>query len=170
MTKLWRLRLVLVLACGLVVVACGGPDEATGTSAPTTVRPAVTETTAGAVPTTHMTTTTEGGSLSSSLRDVRADIGIASIALRPADEGGPHPTLEWESVEGAATYWLVLRDGSGHVYWAWTGADTRVRVGGGDHSELNQTAALYEPMTWMVGAVDGMGSLLASSDVATVSP
>lgn len=90
--------------------------------------------------------------------------------LRPADEGGPHPALEWEPVNGAATYWLVVRDGSGEVYWAWTGVDTRVRIGGGDRPELNQTAALYEPMTWVVAAVDESGSLLAFSDVGTVAP
>ena len=92
------------------------------------------------------------------------------MALRPADEGGPHPTLAWDAVDGAATYWLVVHDGDGRVYWAWTGAETQVRVGGGDRSELNQTAALHEPMTWSVTAVDASGSLLAFSDVATVSP
>jgi hypothetical protein len=162
-------RFIAVLAFGLLVTACGGSDEATGTSAPATST-AETTTTAGAVPTTRAASATEGVSSSSSLRDMRAGLEIESIVLGPADEGGPHPTLEWEPVDGAATYWLVLRNASGEVYWAWTGADTQVRVGGGDRPELNQSAALYEPMTWVVAAVDESGSLLAFSDVGTVAP
>lgn len=166
---------MLMLAFGLLVAACGGSDEPAGTTASTTVA-AEAGTTASSGATTLATSTTkesssstEGGS-SSSLRDLRDSLDVESIVLQPAAEGGPHPTLGWDPVDGAATYWLVLRDSSGRVYWAWTGAETSVRVGGGDSPELNQTAALHEPMTWAVAAIDGSGTLIAFSDTATVSP
>lgn len=171
-----RVRIAAALAIGLAVAACGGSDEPASASSST--GPASTPDTAAVTTTAGSTTpsTTQGPSSTgtspsaSSIRDLRGDFGIESIALQPADEGGPHPTLAWDAVDGAATYWLVVHDGDGRVYWAWTGAETQVRVGGGDRPELNQTAALHEPMTWSVTAVDASGSLLAFSDVATVSP
>jgi hypothetical protein len=177
MSGVRRLRFAVVLAIALLVAACGGSDEPTSTSvSPTTPGStpdtAAVTTTAGSgiTATTQPMSTTGAGSSPSSIRDIRGDLGIGSIVLQPADEGGPHPTLAWDPVDGAATYWLVLHDGAGRVYWAWTGAETQVRVGGGDRAELNQTAALHEPMSWSVTAVDASGSLLAFSDVATVSP
>lgn len=177
MSGLPRLRIIAVLAIGILVAACGGTDEPTGTSAePTTAgstpdTAAVTTTAGSETPaTTQPGSTVEATSSPSSIRDLREDLGFGSIVLQPADEGGPHPTLSWDAVDGAATYWLVLHDSAGRIYWAWTGADTQVRVGGGDRAELNQTAALHEPMTWSVTAVDDAGSIVAFSDVAVVAP
>lgn len=155
---------VVVLIAGLLVGACGGSADEPAVGVNTTSGASETTTTAGPVETTSATPTA-----SSSIRDMRTDLGIAEVKLHPADEGGPHPTLGWDPVDGAATYWLVLRD-SGGIYWAWTGAETSVRVGGGDSDEINQTAALHEPMTWAVSAFDGSGTLIALSDVAEVTP
>ena len=163
----------LLMALAFIVTGCGGDEESTATStssadAAETTTTAATATTVEATTTAPATSTTAGGS--SSLREMRADLGIGSVVLQPAEEGGPHPTLQWDPVAGAASYWLVLHDDSGEIYWAWTGAESQVRVGGGDSAELNQTAALYEPMSWAVSAFDGSGNLIALSDVATVSP
>lgn len=171
-----RLRIAAVLAIGLTISACGGSDDSTNSSPSTppasTTGTAGVTTTAGPVTTatTPATSTTQARPSSSSVRDVRADLGIQSITLQSADEGGPHPTLAWAPVDGAATYWLVLHDAAGRVYWAWTGVETQVRVGGGDRPELNQTAALHEPMTWSVTAADAAGNIVGFSDVATVAP
>ncbi len=161
------------MALALVMVGCGSSDESTATTVSSDAVDTTTTTTTGdTAPTTTTTpaTSTSARSASSSVREMRADLGIESIVLQPAEEGGPHPTLEWDPVAGAATYWLVLRDDSGDIYWAWTGADSRVRVGGGESPELNQTAALFEPMTWAVAAFDGSGNLVALSGEATVLP
>ncbi len=92
------------------------------------------------------------------------------MVLQPTDEGGSHPTLSWLPLEGASTYWLVLRDGSGRVAWAWSGKRTSVRVGGGDTADLNQTATVYEEMTWSVLAFDAAGELIGLSDRQRVAP
>lgn len=104
------------------------------------------------------------------LRTTLAARGVAELALDPAEEGGSHPTLSWQPVEGASSYWLALVDGTGAPYWAWTGPDTSVRVGGGDIADENQTAALHETMTWSVAAFDADGNLLALSPRASISP
>jgi hypothetical protein len=168
-------RLVAVVSIGMVVTSCGGSDEPAATTASaadvaTTSRTAGATTTDGPAATAPTTPTATVANGSTSLRDLRGDLSIGSVELQPADEGGPHPTLAWDPVDDAATYWLVVRDGSGDAYWAWTGADTSVRLGGGDRAGLNQTAALHEPMTWSVTAIDGSGNVIAFSDVATVAP
>lgn len=167
-----RLRITATLAAGLMVAGCGGSDESTRPSTSTTaaLTPAVEEITTTTSSAIASTTSAGEATASLSIRDMREDLGIESIVLQPVEEGGPHPTLAWDPVDNAATYWVAVQDGSGRIYWAWTGAETQVRVGGGDRPELNQTAALHEPMTWSVTAVDDVGSIIAFSEVASVSP
>lgn len=154
-------RLAVIAGLGLLVASCGGATLTTTTSTgvATSDRAEVATTTGGAPATTS---NAESGSV--------RDLGIDTITLQSSDEGGPHPTLRWEPVDGAETYWLTLRDGTGGVYWAWSGPDTSVRVGGGTSPELNQTAALHEPMSWSVIAIDESGTLIALSSRGTVSP
>lgn len=92
------------------------------------------------------------------------------VAFNPTTEAGSHPTLSWNPFEGAMSYWLVLRDTDGRPCWAWTGTDTSVRMGGGDSSDTNQTAALHAGMTWSVAAFDVEGNLVALSDTASLAP
>jgi hypothetical protein len=153
-------RLALCATLCVLLAACSGsaqPADVTAVTETTDTKEAATTTTASP---------TSPSEPESSARDLQID----SVALHPAGEGGPHPTLSWDPVTDAATYWLFLRDGSGVIYWAWSGADTSVRVGGGSSTDLNQTAALHEEMSWSVFAFDDTGTLLALSDVAEVSP
>lgn len=150
-----------VVWIALILAACGGASQTTSTT-----------TSAGTSGTADVVTTTVGVPTASdpeSPRSVR-DIGIDKVTLHATDEGRPHPTLSWDPVSGAVTYWLTLRDGSGAIYWAWSGEETNVRVGGGDTPDLNQTAALHEPMTWSVIAVDEAGTLIGLSDFGSVAP
>lgn len=101
---------------------------------------------------------------------MRGDLGIDILVLNETTETGSHPTLSWNSFGGAVSYWLVLRDAGGRPYWAWTGTDTSVRVGGGDSADTNQTAALRAEMTWSVAAFDKEGNLSALSDTALLAP
>ncbi len=112
----------------------------------------------------------EGPGDDPTLDDLRGALGIDVLHLEPTTETGNHPTLSWQPVDGAASYWLVLRDDDDRPYWAWTGSDTTVRVGGGDRSETNQTAALHGEMTWRVAAFDTDHDLIALSDTARLSP
>lgn len=64
----------------------------------------------------------------------------------------------------------MVSDADGEPYWAWTGTDTEVRVGGGDSTELNQTAAIHEEMVWRVAAFDETGTLVALSATGALAP
>jgi hypothetical protein len=86
--------------------------------------------------------------------DLAEIIGIGVVALNAVDSG-PHPVLGWQPVQGASLCWLMISDSDEEPYWAWTGTGTAVRFGGGDSTELNQTAAIHEDMTWRVAAFDG---------------
>lgn len=103
-------------------------------------------------------------------RELLASRGIGTVTLQASSEGGSHPVLAWDAVDGAASYWLVLHDDAGRPYWGWTGSETSVRVGGGDRAEQNQTAVLHEPMTWSVSAFDADGRLMAISEPQVVEP
>ena len=65
---------------------------------------------------------------------------------------------------------MVVLGADGVPYWAWTGTDTQVRFGGAPSDDGGQTAALHEPMTWSVLAVDGDGVILAVSERVPASP
>lgn len=166
-----RRRLTIALVLLVALAACGGGDEASpAASEVTTTAAATTSPTTQAPPTTAATDGSTTTTALPTLTELRDDLGIAVLGLGPTTETGSHPTLSWQAADGAATYWLVVRDGAGRPYWAWTGSDTSVRIGGGDTPDTNQTAALHEPMTWSVAAFDAAGELIALSDEATVSP
>lgn len=96
-----------------------------------------------------------------------AEFGVVTLG---EVEPGPHPVLGWEPFEGASSYWLVVVDAAGDPYWAWTGKDSSVRVGGGSTDEINQTAVVHEAMTWRVAAFDENGTLVALSQSGTIFP
>ena len=174
----WRLMRSGVLAVSLAVAltACSGggeepnaaEDQVSTTAAPSTT--GETPTTEPGTSTDAPTTSTQDPTVVPNLVELRGDLGVDVLVLEPTSEMGSHPTLSWQSADGAVSYWLVLRDADGRPYWAWTGSETSVRVGGGDSADANQTAVLHEPMTWRVAAFDSSGSLVALSDTVSVSP
>lgn len=135
-------------------------DEALSTT-PTTVE------TPAAVDTAPPSSDTEPTADIAATRDALA---LDALTLDPADEGGSHPTLSWQPVDGADSYWLVVHDADRRPYWSWTGSVTTVRFGGGDRAETNQTAALHDTMTWSVIALDAEGNPIALSDEAPLTP
>lgn len=171
-----RSILVALAAVGLVGVlaGCGGGD---GSSLPddevttTGGLPSSSVSTQPQAPSTTTTSTTGAGPAEvPSLLELRGDLDVAVVVLEPTTEGGSHPTLSWQPASGAESYWLVVRGADGRPYWAWTGTSTSVRVGGGDRSDTNQTAALHEAMTWRVAAFDAAGVLIGLSDPASLTP
>ena len=152
---------------GLATVTTPTTDAPTAGDAPAaTTEPAPTQPAPTEPAPTDAPAPTPAPSLTPSvdLRTLLADRGVAELTLVATAEGGPNPTLAWESIDGAATYWLVVLDGAGAPYWAWTGSDTTVRFGGGVRTEPNQTAALHEAMTWTVAAVSADGRIIAFSE------
>ena len=164
-------RLALILALAVTFAAACGDSGDTAVSAPTTAPPpattpsdGTTTTTAPAVTTVAPTTATPAPPAVVELLDVE------TVALGAVPTGQRRPVLSWAPVAGAARYALVVRAGGGAPYWAWTGTDTTIRLGGSGDGESVQLALLHEPMTWRVSAFDASGRLLAISDVGTLRP
>lgn len=183
--RLGRLAVVGIVGVSGALAGCSADDDAgtttsdldglaaTATSSATPTAPAVTTVATSTAPTTSSTvepdvdTTTAPEAPAADPVDV---LGVGSIVLDDVTEPGPHPVLGWEPVPGAASYWLTVTDGAGRPFWAWTGTATTVRVGGGPSAELNQTAAIHEPMTWRVAALDSNGVLVALSEPGDLAP
>jgi hypothetical protein len=95
----------------------------------------------------------------------------AVIPITPTEGVGSRPTLEWEPVDGAASYFLVVKDDSGAAYWAWSGSETSIPLGGADFPEDFGNGPTIGPgYTWSVSAYDGDGTFLAISGDHPVSP
>lgn len=173
--RILRATRLVVAIVGLILVmaACSGSDEPGSVGDPVTTvdTPPTTTESGSSVPASSTTAPADDDTTTvPSLLELRGDLGLDILVLNPITETGSHPTLNWQPADGAAAYWLVLRDAGGRPYWAWTGTDTSVRVGGGDSASTNQTAALHAEMTWSVAAFDEEGNLIALSDSASVAP
>lgn len=174
MIRVLRFIAVPVLCLALFAAGCSTVSSDTDSGATTTTAGAASQSTTPTTAPTEATTTTIDGDGSEdvpTLAAIRQERGIAVMTVDPSGgPSGPYPVLSWQAVPEAATYWLVVSDSDGQPYWAWTGAATEVRFGGGDSAEVNQTATLYEPMTWTVIAIDSDGELVAFSEPATIAP
>lgn len=159
------------MAIGVAIALAGcSTSDSVSTGAETTATAAQPATT-GAGPSTPDTTAPGNDDIgASSLVELRSDLAIDVLELDATTETGRHPTLSWRPVDNANSYWLVVRDAEGRAFWAWTGTDTSVRVGGGDTPDVNQTAAVHEAMTWRVAAFDANGRLVALSDEGFLAP
>ncbi|MBU2602616.1 MAG: hypothetical protein KKA32_10705 [Actinobacteria bacterium] len=102
------------------------------------------------------------------------DAGLAPIELTgPATSGaGEVPTFEWEAVDGAARYRLVVLDGDGEPLWAWNGAETSVNLGGlPEERPADISGPIITPgSSWSVAAFAADGSPLAVSVLRPVGP
>jgi hypothetical protein len=154
------------MALALALAACSGSDGSNADQDPGTVSVTTATTTAVSTTTSEPPPTSATGddpAVAPSLIEMSDDLGIAVVAVEPTTETGSHPLMSWQPVDGATSYWLVVRDAGERPYWAWTGNDTSVRVGGGDNPDTNQTAVVHDAMTWSVAAFDGQGRLIAIS-------
>jgi hypothetical protein len=102
------------------------------------------------------------------------DAGLPTIDLIAPETtaAGEVPFFEWEPVEGAARYRLVVLDGSGTMLWAWSGAETKVNLGGlpGERPEGVSGPVINAASSWSVVAFDANGKALAVSIIRPVSP
>lgn len=90
------------------------------------------------------------------------------LPTEPA-EPGPHPTLAWQPVDGAVVYEVVVLDADRSPYWAWSGPELSVSLGG--VSDPDATGAwVFEPLTWTVQARGADGATLALSEPAQLLP
>lgn len=164
-------RVVGCVFLGITVFVAGCSSGENGSVTTATSASDVTETTHSAPDATSTPTTSVPADAGDPVApgELAEIIDIGVVTLNAVDSG-PHSVLGWQPVQGAALYWLMISDSDGEPYWAWTGTDTAVRIGGGDSTELNQTAAIHEDMTWRVAAFDETGTLVALSETGALAP
>ncbi len=177
-----RFGIGLLLAGTTLAAACGGSDDATDDDAPVatettvavddaddaTTEPPATEAPATDPPATEPPATdaeveeppettappTTAPPLVPSLEPITVVPTVADV--------GDQPTLEWSSVDGAAEYRVVVRDGDGAAYWAWSGPETSVVLGGGSSPE-GAGARVPDGGEWSVIARDADAATIATS-------
>lgn len=165
-----RLRgFAIVMFCVLAGAACSSSTSTD--SAPTD---------SGAVDSAPAASDGAEGSSSDSASSATSDsiaaepllIGAEPVTLlTPTEGGGPRPLMEWESVEGASEYLVVVLDGDGAPYWAWSGSATSVRLGGGELPDDHGSGPIVESgALWSVSAYDSEGNLLAISGQRSIAP
>jgi hypothetical protein len=84
-------------------------------------------------------------------------------------ERGSNPMLSWAPVDGAVLYRVVVLDPNGDAYWAWSGTETSVPVGGNATPTL-VGARVYDAMSWQVAAHGADGAPLAMSEPHVLTP
>ena len=99
--------------------------------------------------------------------------GIAGgvVLKTPSSGGGSRPLLEWEPVTGADHYGVYLYAPGGDIYWAWTGRETSIHVGG--EPQLREGAPgprVAEGMSWAVIAYDADLLPTAVSELRPIAP
>lgn len=92
------------------------------------------------------------------------------VQTTPVSGGGDRPVLAWEEFDGAADYLVVVHDPDDQPYWAWTTADTQVRVGLTERPDTAPGPRVAEGTSWVVIARDAEGVPLASSPRRPIAP
>ena len=93
------------------------------------------------------------------------------ILLTDASGGGDRPLLSWEPADSAATYYVVVYDDSGDLYWASVTPETQVFVGGATAIPSdNDGPRIADDYSWVVYADDADGLPVGASARLPISP
>lgn len=161
-----------LFALAVVVSACGGTggDDAAGGDASiddaesaTTVSDA-----SGADETDGDETVETDATTTTTTAPIVVDNPLVEITVA-ATESGPRPLLAWDAIDGAVDYRVVVLDAQGQPYWAWSGPETEINVGGVSNPDA-AGATVFEPMTWTVAAIDADGVPVAMSAAGALTP
>lgn len=79
------------------------------------------------------------------------------------------PMLEWEPVEGADAYSVVVLDEAGEPYWVWSGSESEVPLGGAASSDFGIGPIIGIGYSWSVAAFGANGEFLAVSGEVPIS-
>ncbi len=166
-----RITNAVIVAAGMAVVvaACSGgatdgPAEGSGTTA--------SPTTSAATDPTSTTTTQQASTTTTILEEelFLTGLDVPEIEqLTPRSGVGHRPLLEWVSVPGAGSYEVTFFDEDGFLYWAWTGNETSVYLGGVAAPDGTPGPAALEGMSWAVVALDDTGAVIAQSRVRSIA-
>jgi hypothetical protein len=98
--------------------------------------------------------------------------GAAVVLTTPQSGVGTRPLLEWQPVDGAATYRVTVFDGTGRPYWAWEGDTPSAYFGGGAEALPDEAPGpiLGAGMSWVVFAADADGVPIAASAITPIAP
>jgi len=157
----------LLLATGVLFAATACSTGA-GDAEPAPSQTSATTTTSTSTSTTQQATTTSSVAPQNEPLLTGAD---PVIQLTPTEGVGLRPTFDWESVDGAGSYFLVVKDEASASYWAWEGSETSIPLGGAEFPEDQGNGPTIGPdFTWSVSAYDVDGTFLAISGDRPISP
>jgi hypothetical protein len=170
---------VALLLVALLLAGCSGAPQATDSPGPASAEPVARPETPGAPPPTDepssLAPTSDPGDATDSPDGTPAPLfgGIAArvVLLTPISGGGTRPLLEWEPIPDADHYGAYVYAPDGSIYWAWTGRQTSVHVGG--EPQLREGAAgpsVVDGMSWAVIAYDAELLPMAVSELRPISP
>lgn len=169
MSRIWTL---FALSMWVFAGCAGSPDDPdgvtpVGTDSATTVGA---EGDGSANTTAPQPDSSQGPGDGGELADVA---GMTRITVTtPASGNGEFPLLAWESVEGVELYALTLTASDGQSYWAWSGPETEVYLGGLAEQPAPESSGpyLFEPMTLLVVGLGADGDVVASSEANVIAP
>lgn len=162
-----RRNRILLFAFGVLILAtaCSTDDGDAESAASTTAAMAATSSTTVQQATT---TTTTSVALQNQPLLVGAD---PVIQLTPTEGVGVRPTFDWEAVEGAGSYFLVVKDDAGAAYWTWDGSETSIPLGGAEFpDDFGNGPTIGPGYKWSVSAYATDGTFLAISGDRPISP
>lgn len=168
MTRRHMRALILAVGVLLVAAACSTPDGAADTA-----DVAAEATTVASSSTTVPSATQQAPTTTSLAPQAEPLLAGANpvIQITPTEGVGLRPTLDWEAIEGADTYFLVVKDEAGTAYWAWEGSGTSIPLGGAEFPDGYGNGPTIGPgYVWSVSAYAGDGTILAISGDRTISP
>lgn len=140
----------------------GSAEADDGSTATATTTPSGTPASAEPTPTTAPTTTTST-STAPPLEPLLPGVPVLEI-VSPEGAAGDVPLFEWEPLDAAASYRLVVLGPDGPI-WAWQGEETAIWLGG--YSVEPPAGAtpitIVDETCWSVMARDEAGALVAAS-------
>lgn len=160
--------IVTVLTLTSLAASCGGDGDSN--AGPTSLPPSdITSTAPSATTATtdadSVTTTSSAATIPETTERPSLYAGIEVTEAEP----GSNPLLTWAPVDGATLYRVAVLDPDGDAYWAWSGADTSVFLGGNVQA-TTVGARVFGEMTWRVAAFDAEGNPLAISEPSALTP
>lgn len=99
--------------------------------------------------------------------------GVSEVILTTPEEGaGVKPQFTWQALDGATNYIVVVYTPERESYWAWSGAETSVYMGGGDTPPPDDSAGpiLSAGMWWTVIGFDANDRMIGNSILKPISP
>jgi len=105
-------------------------------------------------------------------QDIGFGLPAVDVTGPPTTGAGTRPTFSWKPYPGATGYLLTVGTATDGPLWAWRGSETSVILGGWP---TQPPPAAPGPLvsdgdSWLVGALNAQGDLIAVSPIRPVAP